>query len=429
MRKSQELTVKLSEARSGLNAAIEKRNKLKADEAPSAELLNEIDVSTKAIAPLEIEFRAAITTEAAEDEAAKKADPDAECRERDKLIAGSSVMDFIDEVLTDKKTEGMAHEARQALLGGEARERLVPFEFLLPKEPELEKRADAVTPVAASVVVANYQASVLERVFTRSLAARLLVSMPSVPVGQANFPVMTGGTTGAMVAADGAHDAGAGAFAGFTLEPTRLSARYLLRVEDIYKLRGYEDVLRRDMAAVMSDAMDAQIINGTGVAPQVGGFASELAAPAAASAAATWQNFVAGFTNLVDGLNAYQLGDIRTVIGKDTFAYAETLYRAGAKDNGPASSAAEYIRGKIGGYSVSSRIAAQASDAAGQINIAALTSYPGRNAVAPIWRAFELIRDNITEAAKGQIVLTALALWNFKILRETGFHLIRVRKA
>ena len=42
------------------------------------------------------------------------------------------------------------------------------------------------------------QASVLERVFTRSIAARLLVSMPSVPVGSANYPIMTSWTTAAM---------------------------------------------------------------------------------------------------------------------------------------------------------------------------------------------------------------------------------------
>ena len=427
MRKSQQTTIQLSEAREKLNIAIGKRNAL-GDTAPTAELLSEIDSATKAIPPLEIELRAAITKESADDDAAGKP-KDVEARERDRLVGETSIMDFVDEVLTGREVKGTAHEARAALLGDDARERMIPFEFLLPPDDGQEHRVDVVSPVAASVKVANYQASVLERVFTRSIASRLLVSMPSVPVGQANFPILSSGTTAAQVAVDAQHDAVAATFAGHTLEPVRLTGRYLLRIEDVYKLRGFESVLRRDLAAVLSDQMDDQIVNGDGAAPNVNGFLSELAAPAADTAAATWGNVLDKFSSMVDGLNAYGLGDIRTVFGKASFKYAESLFRTGATDNGPRESAADYLRSRISGYTVSSRIPAQQNNASGQVNIAALTSYPGRNAVAPVWKAFEVIRDNVTLAGKGQIVLTALMLWNFKILREDGFELIRIRRA
>ena len=233
MMKSDELQIKISEAESRkdeaqrrLNDAVEKRNAL-GNNAPTAELLSEMDNATKElraanvlIAPLRIEHRAVKTQEA--EQAGKP--KDSEARERDKLIGETSIMDYLDECLSGTKATGKAHEARQALLGDEARERMIPFEFLLPPDDGPELRADTVTPVGASVKVANYQASVLERVFTRSIARRLLVSMPSVPVGQANFPILTGGTTAAMVAEDAQHDAGAGAFTGFTLEPKRLTA-------------------------------------------------------------------------------------------------------------------------------------------------------------------------------------------------------------
>ena len=431
MRKSQELTIKLSEGRQRLNAGIEKRNKLPADKEPDGELLAEIDAATKAIGPLEIEYRAAVTTEAAEDEANSKLTPDAEHRERDKLVSESSVLPFLLEGATGKLVEGKEAEARAAIFGDHDRPGLVPFDMLLPRngEARTEHRADAVSPVADSAKSPGSQASVLERVFTRSIAARLMVSLPSVAVGQASYPVMTAGTSAAMVAEDAGHDAGAAAFTGHSLEPVRLSARYIFRIEDVYKMRGLEDVLRRDLAAVMADSMDSQIVNGDGVAPNVNGFMTELAAPVADAAAAGWNDIVTKFSAMVDGLNAFNLSDIRTVIGGDTFQFLETLFRTGAQDNGPRESAADYVRGKIGGYSVSSRIAAEANADSGQINIAALTSYPGRNAVAPIWRGFEVIRDNVTKAKEGQIVLTALMLWNFKIVRETGFHLLRVRKA
>ncbi len=425
MRKSQELTIKLSEARERLNATIEKRNKLPEGEQPGGELVAEMDQAAKAIAPLEVEYRAALTAEGAEDDKARE-DPDAEQREFDKLLAGASIMPFLAEAMDGKEAKGKEHEIRAKLLGEEARAGQVPFEFLLPPD-DIEYRADAATTVPQAARTPGAQASVLERVFTRSIAARLMVSMPSVPVGMANYPVMTGGTTAAMKNAGTAQDAVAASFTGFTLDPVRLTARYLFRIEDAYRLRGYEAVLRRDLAAVMSDAMDDQIINGDGSAPNVNGFLSELDAPADPGAIVTWDTYFGNFTAKVDGLNAYQLSDIRAVEGSQTFGKVETLFRTGANDNGPRASAREYVGSRIGSMSVSSRIPAAASEI--QTNILALTSYPGRNAVAPIWRAFSVIRDPYTGAASGEVAITAVALWNFKILRETGFGLYKVKLA
>ena len=431
MRKSQELTIKISEARQALNAAIEKRNGLKDGEQPSADLLAELDQATKAVAPLEIELRATITAEGDEDDQARRDDPDAEQREFDKLLQGASIMPFLNEALEGKETAGKEHEIRAKLLGDEARAGVVPFEMLLPPG-DTEHRADAATTVAAAVKTQGTQVSVLERVFTRSIAARLLVSMPSVPVGSANYPIMTAGTDAAMKNPGVAQDAAAATFEGFTLDPKRLTARYLFRIEDQYKLRGYEAVLRRDLSAVMSDAMDNQIVNGDGQNANVTGFLSELTAPGADAAVTSWDGYFGKFSSLVDGLNAYQLSDIRVVEGKDTFGYSETLFRTGANDNGPRASAREYVGSRVGGMSVSSRIPASATSGAlnkHQVNIAALTSYPGRNAVAPIWRAFSVIRDPYTGAASGEVAITAVALWAFKILRETGFGLYAVRNA
>ena len=44
-----------------------------------------------------------------------------------------------------------------------------------------------------------------------------------------------------------------------------------------------------------------------------------------------------------------------------------------------------------------------------------------RDMVAPIWQGVEIIHDEITKAANGQIVLTAVLLHAVKILREDGF--------
>ena len=43
------------------------------------------------------------------------------------------------------------------------------------------------------------------------------------------------------------------------------------------------------------------------------------------------------------------------------------------------------------------------------------------NAVAPVWEGVALIRDEITQAAKGIISVTARGFFNFKVLRPDGF--------
>ena len=264
----------------------------------------------------------------------------------------------------------------------------------------------------------------LERVFTRSIAARLGVAMPSVPVGAANYPIMTSGTAASMAADGTAIDAGAGAFTGFTMEPVRLTAAYLFNSRQTLHLRNFEEVLRRDLSAVMTDAMDNQIVNGNGVAPNVSGFLHELPDPTNLSAASTWAQIWATFTGAVDGINAYGLRDLRAVVGKDSHEHMQGLFRGNQTED----SAYEYVMQRVGGISVSSRIPVKdGSDR--QENVMALSSYPGRNAVAPIWRGIELIRDPYTNAAKGQVRLTSIMFWSFKILREAGWQLFQVRTA
>ncbi len=435
----QKAQVRLSEARSRLNAAIKRRNELTEGQEVPDDLTEELRAATVAIEPLEVDLRAAITaseTENRNQDESQGSDPDKAQKEWLQLLGAASVIPFLAETVGSGRVEGREAEIRKEIFGESDRPGLLPVDMLVPQseyraallEPDPEKRA--VTGIDPAALADGSQAPMLDRVFTRSIAARLLVSMPSVPVGAANYPVMTHGVAPGMVAPDADADQTPAQFTGHTLEPIRLSAQYLFRVEDMARLRGYEDTLRRDLVAAMSDAMDNQVINGDGNAPNVPGFLSELDAPAAADAETTWQQYLAIFTGMVDGINAFMLNDLRAVIGARTFQYAHGLFRTGAQDNGPRASAADYVGSRLGGASVSSRIPA-ASGAGGlaksQDGIVALTSYPGRNAVAPVWRGVEMIRDNITKARQGQVAVTALMLWNFKILRETGFKRIRVR--
>ena len=427
MTESQRLTLQVSEARQHLNGLIEARNKLPDNQEPDAEAIRRMDEATRRVSSLETEYRAAIVVEAGEQEKRNQESPDSEEVERRKLLGRSSVVPFIREAVDGRHLDGAEAECRVAVLGdSDEAGNQMPIDLLL--NPEVETRADTVTPIDSAALADGSQAAVLERVFSRSVAARLGVAMPSVPVGAAVYPIMTSGTTASM-ATDGTQvDAGAASFTGHTLEPIRLTAAYLFNSRQTLQLRNFEQILRRDLSAVMSDAMDEQLINGNGTEPNVTGFLSELAAPTRPSAADTFASYITKFTGAVDGLNAYQLGDLRTVIGAASFNHMYSLYR-GANSDLPVY---EALRSRIGGMTVSSRIPAPTTtggQANTQRNIMALTSYPGRNAVAPVWRGVEMIRDPYTLAGKAQVRLTVISFFNFKILRETGWALWAARTA
>ena len=415
----QKLQLRQSELRSQIGEVLDKEERSDDDRSKLSEL-------SRDMRSLETDLQAALLIEEEPKQETRETDKgeDAEQKELGGLLQRASILPFMSEALSGRDCEGVEHEVRAGLLGDAARGGLVPIEML---DSELEQRADTATTVAAATRSPGSQASVLQRVFTKSIAAMNKVSMPMVEVGQANFPILTGGTTASMVNAGTAKDAAAATFTGFSLDPVRLSSRYVFRYEDVARLRNYESVLRRVLTATMTDAMDDQIINGDGSAPNVSGFLNELTAPSDPGAATTWNEWLKAHTDEVDGLNAYRLSDLICTMGKESFSYLETLFRTGAQDNGPRASAAEYVSSRIGGGMVSSRIPAPASNV--QLGLIAKTSYPGRNAVAPIWRALELIRDPYTRASQGEVALTAIMLWNFKVLRETGWALVKVRTA
>ena len=46
----------------------------------------------------------------------------------------------------------------------------------------------------------------------------------------------------------------------------------------------------------------------------------------------------------------------------------------------------------------------------------AVASRSMNRAVAPMWPSISLIRDSVSRSGEGEIVITAIALWNFKVL-------------
>ena len=300
---------------------------------------------------------------------------------------------------------------------------VIPWDALLvpprPGHGAAELRADVVTPAPASGNPVN-QAAILQRVFARSAVRRLGVAMPSVGVGVASYPVITAGQSAAFVAADGAKEAAAGTVTPKTLQPKRLQARAVFRIEDAMITAGLESALREDLSLSIGDALDAQLI-GAGSA-DVRGFLATAANGGIADYAdpsdlVTFAAAAEQAARGVDGKYAGSESECTWVIGTETYQKLAALIQAN-----DSTSATERLRRLLRDFMASANVPA-ATNAKIQQGIIGKMGAPdgGMNAVCPLWEGLRLIRDEVTKAAEGQIAVTAVALHNFAILRADAF--------
>ena len=394
MLKSQKITLRMSEIREQLNA--------QGDEAPLEDREKLLTEYTDA----ERRYRTELGVEGL-------ADDKPEHPERRELRERVSVTDFLTEAVSGQRVTGAAAELRAETMKGADEPGRMPWEALVPLEDDMEQRADAPTPTPSPIGAT--QQPILGRVFARSATMYLGVDMASVPVGDANFSVLSAGVAPEMKALGAGKDAEAATFSISTIEPTRLTARYLLRVEDLSRFAGMEEALRRDLRDAL--AMDHQVIQGNGTAPNVKGFvgtAPALTAPAdpRASDEISFPKVVAAGLSVIDGKFAHNLSESRLLVSPSAYQNAGLRFQsAGTSDV----AAADYMIARSGGFRASANLPATVSHISKAIAYA--TGGAG-SAVAPMWATgVGLIRDFYSGASSGEVSITAVALWGFKVLR------------
>ena len=429
MTETQKVQLRQSEVR-------EKLNTLGAVEAPTDEQVAELRKLSGEYSTLEVRYRALLQGSAEDKAKGDKGDKakgdkakgdqqdvekrgggdgDAEERALRRLQGRVELRAYLQAAMDGSSLHGAEAEFNKALgIGDGAGAVQVPWEALLPpgwRPPE--QRQDVATVPAADMHTENMQ-PILARIFQRTVAAFLGVTMPMASVGERKYPVMTGGTSASMQAAGGEVDAAAASYTVTSIEPTRLTARYLFRVEDLAMVSGLEASLRSDLRDVMGDELDRQILTGNGTAPNLAGVFDDdsgLVAPAEPGAEATVDDYIDTITNQVDGTNAYQTGDVRLLIGPATLKHAAKKFITGTD-----TSALEYIRRLSGGYRTSARVPALAAKKQEGMAIRM-----NGVAVAPVWPTLSLIRDVYSGAAKGEVALTAIGLYGFEIVRTNGW--------
>ena len=403
MLRSTKLTIELSERRERINALLDKT------EALTDEERTERDGLAARLQELEPELRAALASEASEGIGERTEDVvhglDAEARERLDLRAKATLTGYVTAHLAGRAPSGAEAEYRAAEDAGDG----IPVALFDPdpRTPATsagpEARVDAVTP-APSTVGTNLM-NVRPMVFAPSVTSRLMIDMPRVPTGTFGEVRLTTALTAGPKAAGAAAEATA---AGFTVETTtvkRVSARMAIRAEDIASVGfgNFEASLRQNLSMALSAELDDQALNGDGSGDNLAGIFQALSDPTDPSTKADFDSVIASYADMIDGLWALGMPDVRAVVGPATLQLLEQTFQTATSYAGETSVAA-YLRARAGGVWTNSRMPAAASNI--QQAIAMRSGFPGlRKAVCPHWGRMG-IEDVYTGSAKAERYLS-----------------------
>ena len=410
MTRKDKITLRQSELReelSGLlDTEIEKRGE---------DFTEKVGKLTKELQGLETELRAAISLDGTDAEPEKREDLDAEDREKRDLLGKVSLAGYIRSAISGKAPDGAEAEASDAFgCPGQVPLELFELERRSEKPDALETRA--VTPAPGTT--GQTLAPTVPALFDQSVAGFLGIEMPTVQGGVPGYPVVSTSLMGGMKAKSAQAAEAEGTITVTTATPKRLTGSFRITREDLAVLPTLETTLRQNLMRVLSDALDGQLLNGNNTGANLNGLFQQLTDAAAPAAnAETFQRYVAAFASHIDGLYAVMQTDVRALVGPHSYRHMAATFAT----NDDAVSASTYLMEKYGGLRASRRIADPVNNIQ-QAVIVRRNPAGDRVAVAPVWSGLELIRDAVTGAGKGEIVVTGLALVGGVVLLRSGVY-------
>ncbi len=202
---------------------------------------------------VDAQYGAAIVKEAHDLEMARRNGDlgDSQQREMDAIGSGVGFGDYIRAALKMRSADGAAGEWNAAHGIGP---RQFPLSILAPAPVQM-RQTTAVDGQAN-------QRRWLDRLFATSAAARLGITMESVPAGVASYMTTTAGSTAAQRAKSESATAAAYAVGVAEMKPKRNAVHLIYNIEDAARLPGLADALRRDMASELMQAVDKAIFVG-----------------------------------------------------------------------------------------------------------------------------------------------------------------------
>ena len=399
---SQKLEIRASEIR-------EKLNELSGLDTLTDEQRTDAEGLTTEYRDVETKRRAAIVAEDVEDAAHDVIGDDAESVEVRGLRSKAKVGRYLGAAMEMRAVDGV--EAEYAAASGNPGG--FPLELLAPVE--VRQTTNAKPTVKASTW--------LDRLFADAAAAYLGVTMRAVPAGVASFPVTTAGASGSQQDRSEATVAAAWTVGVTEMTPKRGSVRAIFSVEDVARMPGLEQALRRDLRMALVDSVDKAIFRGD-LGPSTASYdLVGLQTAAISEFTITQANKVkpqqtlAKFLAHVDGLHAVSLADLNIVTSVGTNVLWGSTIAAAAVEN---QTLAQFLMAN--GMTWRSRYDIDTATSNGDYG-----AYVGLGrgingaAVAAVWDNGTMIRDPYSDAAKGEVALTMNYLWDFALPRTSNF--------
>ena len=198
-----------------------------------------------------------------------------------------------------------------------------------------------------------------------------------------------------------------GAFSSDVLVPSRLQASFFYSRKTGRECPCWIPAYARTYRTGLADGLDDAIL-------------TDLFTNLSANAQTTNDTFDSYLSNLcwnqIDGRYASMAGELGLLVGSATYQDLGQTYRNTSVDR----SALDRLMELTGGVRVSAHVPAPASNRQDAI----IRRGMSMTAVAPMWEGITILPDEITKAASGQIVITAVMLYAVKVLR-TGAGLIK----
>ena len=390
MTAAQTIQIRLSECRQRLN-------ELLGIETRSAEEQTEMEALTNEVSAKEPELRAALAAEPDPQEVVVEGD--AETRELALLTERANVGAVLLAVTEKRNCLGPELELQQA---HKLAENQIPLSML-----QIEQRAAGLT--TAPTNVGTSQAEIVQPVFANGAGAYLGITRPTIPAGDAVFPVLaTRPDVGGPHSDSSDVPETDSTFNADLLAPERIQASSVYRRVDAARFPNMDSALRMALNAGLEEKLDYEVLRGT-----EGLLTGAKLANHNKQGETTHAQYLSQFCfGRVDGRFAAEQSDIKVVLGSGSYAHAGSTYQAT-----PHLSALDALMAKVP-VRVSAHVPAVASTK--QNNIIRLGMR--NDYVQPMWMGVTIIVDEVTGSGTGQIEVTAVLLTNTKILRAAGFY-------
>lgn len=374
---------------------------------------------TASLTSTEAELRAALAVEPEPEETKTETTGTPEGRELRQLEERANVGGIFDAVFGGGVTVGAESELQEHLGLADNQVPLVLLESRSDVPDDLEVRTAGVTPAPATGEIGAMQAPIIPAVFPQAASAFLRIPQPRVGVGESVYTVLETSVAPGTPAKGGTQAHGAAAFAANVLSPSRIQSSLFYSREDASRLRGMADALRMNLSDALADELDQVILTGTN------GLLTGTNLPNNnATAVDTYATYRKRFAyDNVDGRYANMASALRILVGAETYGDMAGTYRS----NEDSMNALGALMSETGGVRVSANVTAASGTPAKQNGI--VRRGMRQDAVAPIWEGVTLITDEVTQAKEGEIVITAVMLYAYKILRKAGFAKIQAQHA